>query len=64
MKYKLVNENFKSNYGEQLLRSRGVEDVKLFAKLTDTELVVIDENTDLYKLQSELEILDLVAKLK
>ena len=41
-----------------------VEDVKLFAKLTDTELVVIDENTDLYKLQSELEVLDLVAKLK
>ena len=41
-----------------------VEDVKLFAKLTDTELVVIDENTDLYNLQKELEILDLVAKLK
>ena len=30
MKYKLVNENFKNNYGEQLLRSRGVEDVSLF----------------------------------
>ena len=41
-----------------------VEDVRLFAKLTDTELVVIDENTDLNKLQSELEMLDLVAKLK
>lgn len=32
MKYKLVNENFKNNYGEQLLRSRGVEDVQLFLK--------------------------------
>lgn len=41
-----------------------VDDVRLFAKLTDTELVVIDENTDLNKLQSELEILDLLAKLK
>ena len=41
-----------------------VEDVRLFAKLTDTELVVIDENTDLAKLQSELDMLDLVAKLK
>jgi L-arabinose isomerase len=41
-----------------------VEDVRLFAKLTDTELVVIDENTDLAKLQSELEMLDLLAKLK
>ena len=41
-----------------------VEDVRLFAKLTDTELVVIDENTDHNKLQSELEMLDLVAKLK
>ncbi|MBO5312928.1 MAG: L-arabinose isomerase [Clostridia bacterium] len=41
-----------------------VEDVRLFAKLTDTELVVIDENTDLGKLQAELDMLDLVAKLK
>ena len=41
-----------------------VEDVRLFAKLTDTELVVIDENTDLNKLQSELDMLDLLAKLK
>ena len=30
MKYKLVNENFKSDYGKQLLRARGVEDVELF----------------------------------
>lgn len=41
-----------------------VEDVKLFAKLTDTELVVIDEKTDLYALQRELEINDILAKLK
>ena len=41
-----------------------VEDVRLFAKLTDTELVVIDENTDLNALQKELEINDLIAKLK
>ena len=32
MKYKLVNENFKNNYGSQLLLSRGVEDVDLFMK--------------------------------
>ncbi len=41
-----------------------VDDIRLFAKLTDTELVVIDENTDLNKLQSELDMLDLLAKLK
>ena len=41
-----------------------VDDIRLFAKLTDTELVVIDENTDISKLQQELEILDLVSKLK
>ena len=41
-----------------------VDDVRLFAKLTDTELVVIDENTDLNKLESELDMLDLLAKLK
>ena len=41
-----------------------VDDIRLFAKLTDTELVVIDENTDLNTLQRELEINDLIAKLK
>ena len=30
MRYRLVNENFKNNYGEQLLHSRGVKDVNLF----------------------------------
>ena len=34
MKYKLVNENFKTNYGENLLYSRGVEDVSLFLNPT------------------------------
>ena len=34
MKYRLVNENFKSNYGENLLHSRGVEDVNLFLNPT------------------------------
>lgn len=30
MKYRLVNDNFKNNYGENLLKARGVEDVELF----------------------------------
>ena len=34
MKYRLVNENFKTNYGENLLHSRGVEDVNLFLNPT------------------------------
>ena len=41
-----------------------VDDIRLFAKLTDTELVVIDENTEIRKLEAELEVLDLIAKLK
>ena len=36
MKYKLTNENFKNNYGEQLLRSRGVENVELFLNPNET----------------------------
>ena len=31
-----------------------VDDIRLFAKLTDTEIVVIDENTDIYSFQKEL----------
>ena len=31
-----------------------VNDIKLFARLTDTELVVIDENTDLFALEERL----------
>lgn len=35
MKYRLVNENFKANYGENLLKSRGVENVSLFLSPTN-----------------------------
>ncbi|MBO6109030.1 MAG: L-arabinose isomerase [Eubacterium sp.] len=41
-----------------------VDDIRLFCKLTDTELVVIDENTDLVSFEKELELLDIKAKLK
>ncbi len=41
-----------------------VEDIRLFAKLTDTELVVIDESTKLDALQDKLDMLDLLSKLK
>jgi L-arabinose isomerase len=41
-----------------------VDDVRLFAKLTDTELVVIDENTEIGKFQDELAMLDIIARLK
>lgn len=34
MRYRLVNENFKSKYGESLLKARGVEDVNLFLNPT------------------------------
>lgn len=30
MKYELVNENFKNNYGENLLKTRGIKDISLF----------------------------------
>ncbi len=39
-------------------------DIRLFAKMTDTELVVIDEKTDLNSFEQQLEMLDLMAKLK
>ena len=32
MKYNLVNENFTHDYGENLLRARGVKDVKKFLR--------------------------------
>ncbi|HAK57713.1 MAG TPA: L-arabinose isomerase [Lachnospiraceae bacterium] len=41
-----------------------VEDIRLFCKLTDTELVVIDDKTDLASFERELELLDIKAKLK
>ncbi|MBR2875663.1 MAG: L-arabinose isomerase, partial [Clostridia bacterium] len=39
-----------------------VEDIRMFAKFTDTELVVIDEKTDLVTLQQNLKMLDLLAR--
>jgi L-arabinose isomerase len=39
-------------------------DIRLFAKLTGTELVAIDNGTDLNRLQEELMMKDLLAKLK
>lgn len=41
-----------------------VDDIRLFAKLTKTELVVIDGSTNLNELQKELELKSLLAKLK
>ena len=40
------------------------EDIRLFAKMTDTELVIIDDKTDLNTFEQNLELLDLKAKLK
>ena len=40
------------------------EDIRLFAKMTDTELVVIDSKTDLNTFEQQLELLDLKAKMK
>lgn len=39
-----------------------VDDIRLFAKFTDTELVVIDENTDLVTFEQNLKLLDMLAK--
>ncbi len=41
-----------------------VEDIRLFAKMTDTELVVIDETCELSALEAHLETLDLLSRLK
>lgn len=41
-----------------------VEDIRLFAKMTDSELVVIDEKTDLAALEQHLEMLNLTAGLR
>ena len=30
MKFKLINENFKQNYGEEILKSRGIKDIPLY----------------------------------
>ena len=39
-----------------------VDDIRLFAKLTDTELVVIDEKTDLASFEQQLKMLDVIAR--
>ena len=39
-----------------------VEDIRLFAKFTDTELVVINENTDLVAFEQNLKMLDMLSK--
>lgn len=41
-----------------------MDDIRLFAKLTNTELVAIGNNTDLSRLEEELEMKNLLAKLK
>ena len=41
-----------------------VDDIRLFAKMTDTELVVIDDKTELNAFEQQLEMLDAVAALK
>ena len=40
------------------------DDIRLFAKMTGTELVIIDDKTDLNTLEQQLELLDLKAKIK
>lgn len=44
MQYHLVNENFKNNYGEKLLQSRGVQDIESFLHPT---LACLQSNEDL-----------------
>ncbi len=40
------------------------DDIRLFAKLTDTELVVIDDKTELNAFEQQLEMLDTLAKIR
>ncbi len=40
------------------------EDIRLFAKLTNTELVIIDKDTRLHQLEERLEMLDLVRGVR
>lgn len=41
-----------------------VEDIRLFAKMTNTELVMIDDKTDMNSFERLLELLDATAALK
>ena len=40
------------------------DDIRLFAKMTDTELVIIDDKTDINAFEQQLAMLDTMAKLK
>ncbi|MGN0650777.1 MAG: L-arabinose isomerase [Oscillospiraceae bacterium] len=40
------------------------QDIRLFAKMTDTELVVIDDKTDINSFEQQLEMLDAIAAIK
>lgn len=40
------------------------EDIRLFAKMTNTELVMIDDKTDINSFEQQLELLDATAALK
>ena len=41
-----------------------VEDIRLFAKMTNTELVVIDGKTEINAFEQQLDMLDTLAKLR
>ena len=41
-----------------------VDDIRLFAKMTNTELVVIDDKTDINSFEQQLALLDATAALK
>jgi len=41
-----------------------MDDIRLFAKMTGTELVAIDSKTDINALQNEINVLNLISKLK
>lgn len=40
------------------------EDIRLFAKMTDTELVIIDEKTNINQLEQQLAMLDIMSGIK
>jgi L-arabinose isomerase len=40
------------------------EDIRLFAKITNTELVMIDGKTDINSFEQQFELLDATAALK
>lgn len=40
------------------------EDIRLFAKMTNTVLVMIDDKTDINSFERQLELLDATAALK